>query len=107
MMQVTVMPVNKLLFYTQYEVSDVKDDVQWQWCVDEMCYRGSKAGRLLFQLRSQPVGLKRVNKAIVVACMDNTLQCFSIKVWLHHLFSFCFILLASFLQFCQGTVLDD
>ena len=28
MMQVTVMPVNKLLFYTQYEVSDVKDDVQ-------------------------------------------------------------------------------
>ena len=32
------------------------------------------------ELNSQPVGLERVGKNIVVGCMDQTLQCFTIKV---------------------------
>ena len=47
--------------------------------------RGSKEGRLLFQLRSHLVGIKRVSKMIVVGCMDDTLQCFNVKVTIQEL----------------------
>jgi len=58
-------------------------------CFRGMRCRGSKTGRLLFQLQSQPVGLRRVNKVIVVACMDKTLQCFNIKVCCMRLIVLC------------------
>ena len=44
-------------------------------------HRGSTTGRLCFELTSQPVGLQRVGKTIVVACMDNSLLCYTTKVW--------------------------
>ena len=36
--------------------------------------------KLCFELNSQPVGLQRVGKNIIVGCMDQTLQCYSTKV---------------------------
>ena len=42
--------------------------------------RGSKTGKVCFELNSQPVGLERVGKTIVVGCMDDTLQCYTTKV---------------------------
>ena len=42
--------------------------------------RGVKTGKLCFELNSQPVGLQRVGKSIIVGCMDETLLCYSTKV---------------------------
>uniref|UniRef100_A0A0L8FTA2 Bardet-Biedl syndrome 1 N-terminal domain-containing protein n=1 Tax=Octopus bimaculoides TaxID=37653 RepID=A0A0L8FTA2_OCTBM len=36
--------------------------------------------KLCIELSSQPVGMIRINKNIVVGCMDETLQCISDKV---------------------------
>ncbi|XP_002732274.1 BBSome complex member BBS1-like [Saccoglossus kowalevskii] len=41
--------------------------------------RGSKTAKSCVELGSQPVGLQRVGKNIVVGCMDQTLQCFTTK----------------------------
>ncbi|PIK35231.1 hypothetical protein BSL78_27943, partial [Apostichopus japonicus] len=41
--------------------------------------KGMKIGRLCVELSSQPVGLERVGKNIIVGCMDQTLQCYTIK----------------------------
>lgn len=41
--------------------------------------RGSTTGKLCFELNSQPVGLQRIGKSIVVACMDNSLLCYTTK----------------------------
>ncbi|XP_071794355.1 BBSome complex member BBS1-like [Asterias amurensis] len=41
--------------------------------------RGMKMAKHCVELNSQPVGLERVGKNIVVGCMDQTLQCFTIK----------------------------
>ncbi|PIK35714.1 putative Bardet-Biedl syndrome 1 protein [Apostichopus japonicus] len=38
-----------------------------------------KIGKLCVELSSQPVGLERVGKNIIVGCMDQTLQCYTIK----------------------------
>ena len=43
-------------------------------------FRGQKAGKSCIDLNSQPVGLARVGKNIVVACMDETLQAYTTKV---------------------------
>ena len=48
--------------------------------------RGSKAGKPTIELNSQPVGMERLGKNVVVGCMDETLQCFTSKV------VFCYIL---------------
>ena len=56
--------------------------------VNYVCCRGSKTGHLLFELRSHPVAIKRASKMIVVACMDETLQCYNVKVCI---FYFCLI----------------
>ena len=39
-----------------------------------------KMAKLCFELNSQPVGLQRVGKNVIVGCMDQTLQCYSTKV---------------------------
>ncbi|XP_071962650.1 BBSome complex member BBS1-like [Antedon mediterranea] len=41
--------------------------------------RGTKMARQCFELNSQPVGLERVGKSIVVGCMDKTLQSYTTK----------------------------
>ncbi|XP_041469808.1 Bardet-Biedl syndrome 1 protein-like [Lytechinus variegatus] len=41
--------------------------------------RGMKMAKLCFELNSQPVGLQRVGKNIIVGCMDQTLQCYTTK----------------------------
>jgi len=41
--------------------------------------RGNNAAKILFSLNAQAVGLEKVNKTIVVACVDQTLQGFSTK----------------------------
>jgi len=51
-------------------------------CRDGSVYilrRGNNAGKLLFSLNAQAVGLEKVNKTIVVACVDQTLQGYSTK----------------------------
>ena len=52
-------------------------------------FRGSKAGKPTIELNSQPVGMERIGKNVVVGCMDETLQCFTSKVF--HCFSLCII----------------
>ena len=42
--------------------------------------RGMKTARLCVELNAQPVGLQRINKNIVVGCMDQTVQCYTTKV---------------------------
>lgn len=42
--------------------------------------RGNKVGRPTIELTSQPVGLLRRGKCIIVATMDQQLMCFSNKV---------------------------
>ncbi|XP_064623947.1 Bardet-Biedl syndrome 1 protein homolog isoform X2 [Lineus longissimus] len=41
--------------------------------------RGSKVGRICIELNSQAVGLVKAGKNIVIGCMDETLQCYSLK----------------------------
>ncbi|ELT99525.1 hypothetical protein CAPTEDRAFT_108485, partial [Capitella teleta] len=41
--------------------------------------RGVKEGKTVFELNSQPVGLERLGKNIIVGCMDRTLQCYTSK----------------------------
>ncbi|XP_077996781.1 BBSome complex member BBS1-like [Glandiceps talaboti] len=41
--------------------------------------RGSKVAKPCVELGSQPVGLQRVGKNIIVGCMDQTLQCYTLK----------------------------
>ncbi|XP_062501221.1 Bardet-Biedl syndrome 1 protein-like [Corticium candelabrum] len=41
--------------------------------------RGSKTAKYCIELSSQPVGMERVGKNIIVACMDRTLVCYSPK----------------------------
>ncbi|XP_022090954.1 Bardet-Biedl syndrome 1 protein-like isoform X2 [Acanthaster planci] len=41
--------------------------------------RGMKMAKHCVELNSQPVGLERVGKNIVVGCMDQTLQCYTMK----------------------------
>ncbi|XP_071492569.1 BBSome complex member BBS1-like [Diadema antillarum] len=41
--------------------------------------RGMKMAKLCFELNSQPVGLERVGKNVIVGCMDQTLQCYTTK----------------------------
>ena len=51
-------------------------------CRDGSVYilrRGNNAGKQLFSLNAQAVGLEKVNKTIVVACVDQTLQGYSTK----------------------------
>ena len=42
-------------------------------------HRGVKEGKTVFELNSQPVGLERLGKNIVVGCMDRTMQCYTSK----------------------------
>jgi Bardet-Biedl syndrome 1 protein len=42
--------------------------------------RGSKTPKYCIELSSQPVGMERLGKNIVVGCMDQTLVCYSPKV---------------------------
>ena len=42
--------------------------------------RGCPSAKLLCQLDSQPVGLLRREKNIIIACMDQTLMCLTNKV---------------------------
>ncbi|XP_013391721.1 Bardet-Biedl syndrome 1 protein homolog [Lingula anatina] len=44
-----------------------------------MLKRGTKNARSCIELNSQPVGLERMGKNIVVGCMDETLQCYTTK----------------------------
>ena len=46
--------------------------------------RGWPSAKLLCQLDSQPVGLLRREKNIIIACMDQTLMCLTNKVSLLH-----------------------
>eukprot|EP00794_Sanderia_malayensis_P020242 gene20242-22224_t len=51
-------------------------------CRDAKIYnvkRGTRSGKLIIELHSQVVGLERVTKTIIVACMDRTLLCYSTK----------------------------
>lgn len=41
--------------------------------------RGTKEAKLCFEVSSQPVGLEKIGKHVLVACADSTLQCFSTK----------------------------
>ncbi|XP_066279675.1 Bardet-Biedl syndrome 1 protein-like isoform X2 [Branchiostoma lanceolatum] len=41
--------------------------------------KGSKAPKYSIELSSQPVGLQRMGKNVVVGCMDQTLQCYTTK----------------------------
>ena len=43
-------------------------------------FSGDRQAKLCFELNSQPVGMARLNKTIVVGCMDETLQCYTSKV---------------------------
>ena len=45
-----------------------------------MLFSGDRSGKLCFELNAQPVGMARLNKCIVVGCMDETLQCYTTKV---------------------------
>ena len=45
-----------------------------------MFFSGDRSGKLCFELNAQPVGMARLNKCIVVGCMDETLQCYTTKV---------------------------
>jgi Bardet-Biedl syndrome 1 protein len=47
-----------------------------------LCHRGMKESKTIVELNSQPVGLERMGKNIVVGCMDRTMQCFTSKVLL-------------------------
>ena len=51
-------------------------------------FRGSKAGKPTIELNSQPVGMERIGKNVVVGCMDETLQCYTSKV-LGAVFALC------------------
>ena len=55
------------------------DTVVVYW-TESLCFRGSKEGKLCFELNSQPVGLQRTGKNIVVGCMDDTLHWYTTKV---------------------------
>ena len=45
-------------------------------------YRGAKhPGKSCIELKSQPVGIERIGKNIIVGCMDQTLNCFTTKVF--------------------------
>ena len=58
--------------------------------------RGTKIGRPTAELTSQPIGLLRRDKSIVVATMDQNLHCFNNKVeqyqYLLHGHSFFYII---------------
>ncbi len=43
-------------------------------------FRGTKVGKPTIELNSQPVGMERIGKNVLVGCMDETLQCFTSKV---------------------------
>ena len=47
--------------------------------------RGWPAAKVLCQLDSQPVGLLRREKNIIIGCMDQTLMCLTNKVGEHSL----------------------
>ena len=51
----------------------------------EECFicRGNEPAKLAFELQSPIVGLERVGKNYVAACMDKTLTCFTTKVRIH------------------------
>ena len=64
-------------------------DVEYQVsvaCRDACIYTikgGGRTPKYHFSLSSQPCGMQRVDKnSIVVACMDQSLSCYSLKVFL-------------------------
>ena len=41
---------------------------------------GGRTPKYCFSLGSQPCGMQRIDKDLVIGCMDQTLSCFSVKV---------------------------
>lgn len=61
-------------------------DVEYQVSVaarDSCIYTikgGGRTPKYRFSLGSQPCGMQRIDKDLVIGCMDQTLSCFSVKV---------------------------
>ena len=65
-------------------------------------YRGTSEGvvKHCIELKSQPVGMERINKNIYVGTMDQMLHCFTAKVMLSLHLSVCLCVCLSVLSAC-------
>ena len=63
------------LYDVEYQVSVAARDA----CIYTI-KGGGRTPKYRFALGSQPCGMQRVDKELVVGCMDQTLSCFTVKV---------------------------
>ena len=81
----TLCKISQGLNFTNFEHIDENlrnflTDKIWPVQVTSIISRGNDPAKLTAELSSPIVGLERVGKHIVVGCMDQTINCFSMKV---------------------------